>query len=68
MKQFYEINGDKGKFSPLVREISWTNNLTIISRAKAMKRGSFICYFAPKTTIPSVNRKGRLAAGFLNGR
>ncbi len=34
MKQFYEMyEGDK-KLSPLVREISWTNNITIMSRCK----------------------------------
>ncbi len=29
MKQFYETYKDDEKFSPLVRELSWTNNLII---------------------------------------
>lgn len=32
MKQFYETYKDSAKLSPLVREISWTNNLLIFSR------------------------------------
>ena len=32
MKQFYEAYADEGeKLSPVVREISWTNNLIILS-------------------------------------
>ena len=36
MKQFYETyNGADEKLSALLRQISWTNNLTIISRSKS---------------------------------
>ncbi len=35
MKQFYETyNGADEKLSPLLRQISWTNNLAIMSRFK----------------------------------
>ncbi len=34
MKQFYETYRDKEKLSPLVREISWSNNLLILSGCK----------------------------------
>lgn len=34
MKQFYEMYAGDEKLSPLVREISWTNNITIMSRCK----------------------------------
>ena len=37
MKQFYETYKDFPKLSPLVREISWTNNLLIFSRCKTCK-------------------------------
>ena len=42
MKQFYETycNADE-KISPLVREISWTNNLVIMSRAKSDEERAF---------------------------
>ena len=42
MKQFYEAYADGSeKLSPLVREISWTNNLTILSRAKSPEEREF---------------------------
>ena len=34
MKQFYETYKDNQKLSPLVREISWTNNLLIMTACK----------------------------------
>lgn len=42
MKQFYETyhNADE-KLSPVVREISWTNNLVIMSRAKSAEERAF---------------------------
>lgn len=37
MKQFYETYKDADeKLSPLVRQISWTNNLIILSRTKSL--------------------------------
>lgn len=42
MKQFYETyNGVDEKLSPLVRQISWTNNLTILSRTKSAEERCF---------------------------
>ena len=42
MKQFYETyNGADEKLSPLVRQISWTNNLTIMSRSKSAEERLF---------------------------
>ena len=42
MKQFYETycNADE-KLSPLVRQISWTNNLIILNRTKTAEERSF---------------------------
>jgi len=34
MRQFYEMYSGNEKLAPLVREISWTHNLIIMSRAK----------------------------------
>ena len=34
MKQFYETYKDKEKLSPLVRELSWSNNLLIMTAYK----------------------------------
>ena len=41
MKQFYEAYKDLPKLSALLREISWTNNLTILSRAKSEEEREF---------------------------
>ena len=41
MKQFYETYKDFPKLSPLVREISWTNNLLIFSRCRTIEEMEF---------------------------
>jgi predicted nuclease of restriction endonuclease-like (RecB) superfamily len=41
MKQFYETYNGLPKLSPLVREISWTNNLLILSRTKTLEEKEF---------------------------
>lgn len=42
IKQFYETyNGADEKLSPLVRQISWTNNLIIMSRTKTEEERAF---------------------------
>jgi predicted nuclease of restriction endonuclease-like (RecB) superfamily len=41
MKQFYEAYTDYPKLSPLVRELSWTNNLIILARTKTIEEKEF---------------------------
>ena len=41
MKQFYETYKDKEKLSPLVREISWSNNLLIMAGCKTDEAKEF---------------------------
>ena len=41
MKQFYETYKDNQKLSPLVREISWTNNLLIMTACKTDETKEF---------------------------
>lgn len=41
MRQFYEVYKDDSRISPLVREVSWTNNLIIFSRAKTEAEREF---------------------------
>lgn len=41
MKQFYEAYKDFPKLSPLVREISWTNNLLIFTRTNTVEEKEF---------------------------
>jgi hypothetical protein len=41
MKQFYETYTDNPKLTPLVTEITWTNNLIILSTTKIDKEQNF---------------------------
>lgn len=41
MKQFYECYKDNEKLSTLLREISWSNNLHILSKTKSMEEREF---------------------------
>ena len=52
MKQFYEAyrNADE-KLSTLLREISWSNNLTILSRTKSEEERSFYLQLCVKERL-----------------
>jgi predicted nuclease of restriction endonuclease-like (RecB) superfamily len=41
MRQFYELYRDKTKVSPLVRQLSWTHNILIMSRCKESEEREF---------------------------
>lgn len=41
MKQFYEAYSNYPKLSPLMRELSWTNNLIILARVKTIEEKEF---------------------------
>lgn len=41
MRQFYDTYGRDKKLSPLVAELSWTNNIAIMSRAKTNEEREF---------------------------
>jgi len=41
MKQFYECYREQAKLSSVMREISWTHNLVILSRAKTIEEKEF---------------------------
>jgi len=51
MKQFYEIYKDDSILSPLVREISWTNNLIIISRSESIEEREFYLKYSIKEKL-----------------
>jgi len=48
MRQFYLTYKDLPKLSPLVREISWTNNLAIFSRCKSEQEKEFYLALAAR--------------------
>lgn len=54
MKQFYETYADADeKLSSLVREISWTNNLMIMSRTKSLDERTFYMNLCVKERLSS---------------
>jgi len=53
MKQFYETYAGNEKLSALLREISWTNNLTIMSRAKSDEEREFYLLLCAKNNYSS---------------
>lgn len=48
MKQFYETYYDNAKLSPLVREISWTNNVLIMMHSRSDEEREFYLLLAQK--------------------
>jgi len=48
MKQFYETYAENEKLSPLVRELSWTNNLLIMMAAKSDEEREFYLVISAK--------------------
>lgn len=48
MKQFYETYKDEEIVAPLVTQLSWTNNLTILSKAKTIEEKEFYIRLAIK--------------------
>jgi predicted nuclease of restriction endonuclease-like (RecB) superfamily len=48
MKQFYETYAKNEKLSPLVREISWTNNILIMMAAKTDEEQEFYLLLSSK--------------------
>jgi len=48
MKQFYETYANNEKLSPLVREISWTNNVLIMMAAKTDEEREFYLLLSAK--------------------
>src|SRR5574344_1767926 len=53
MKQFYEMYAENEKLAALLREISWTNNMTIMSRSKSVEEREFYIYLTTKERLSS---------------
>ena len=52
MKQFYETYRDADpKLSALLREISWTNNMIILSRAKSAEERALYLLLSARTSF-----------------
>jgi predicted nuclease of restriction endonuclease-like (RecB) superfamily len=65
MKQFYETYKDFPKLSPLVREISWTNNLLIFSRCKTMAEMEFYLKIVKQENYSKRELDRQISASFF---
>lgn len=52
MKQIFEVYRDDAKVAPLVRQLSWTHNLVILSRCKLPEEREFYIRLAIKERLP----------------
>ncbi len=67
MRQFYETYNNNKKLSPLVRQLSWTNNLLFYLKQKILERKNFIFIYLSKRGILKENLNVRLIVEFSKG-
>lgn len=65
MKQFYETYSGDEKLSPLVRELTWTNNTIIFSRCKTSEEREFYLLLATKERYSSRELDRQIDASFF---
>jgi predicted nuclease of restriction endonuclease-like (RecB) superfamily len=65
MKQFYEVYIAASKLSPLVREISWTNNLIILSRTNAIEEKEFYIHKCIQEKYSKRELERQISAGLF---
>lgn len=65
MKQFYETYKNFPKLSPLVREISWTNNLLIFSRCKTIEEMEFYIKLVKQESYSKRELDRQISASFF---
>jgi predicted nuclease of restriction endonuclease-like (RecB) superfamily len=63
MKQFYEAYKGHSNLSALLREISWTNNLVILSRAKSIEEKEFYLRICAKERYSSRELERQIDSG-----
>ena len=64
MKQFYETYKPYPKLSPLVRELSWTNNLHILSKTKSIEEKEFYLRLTIKERYTKRELERQIDSGF----
>ena len=64
MKQFYETYSQDEFLSPLVREISWTNNLLVLSKTKNLKEKEFYIRLSIKENYSKRELERQIESGF----
>ncbi len=63
MKQFYEVYFQNPKVSPLVTQISWTNNLIILSKCKNIEEREFYIMLATKDKLSKRELERQINSG-----
>lgn len=63
MKQFFETYKDDKKLSPLVRELTWTNNLLILSHTKTSEEREFYLRLTKKENYSKRELERQLSSG-----
>lgn len=63
MKQFYEAYHTNSKLSPLVREISWTNNMIILSKSKTEEEREFYIRLSIKERLSKRELERQIDSG-----
>lgn len=64
MKQFYETYKDDEIVSPLVTQLSWTNNLLILSRTKSKEEREFYIKMAIKNHYTKAELDRQLSTAY----
>ncbi|MBC2714085.1 MAG: DUF1016 domain-containing protein [Desulfobacteraceae bacterium] len=65
MKQFYETYKDNQKLSPLVTELTWTNNLIILSSTKYEEERAFYLHMAIKERYSKRELERQISSGLF---
>jgi predicted nuclease of restriction endonuclease-like (RecB) superfamily len=65
MKQFYEAYKDAPKLSTVLRELSWSHNLTIFSRCKTIEERLFYLKLSKKEGYSVRELDRQISAGFF---
>lgn len=65
MKQFYECYKDQPKLSPLVRVLSWTNNLIIFSRCSTIEEKEFYIKLAVQENYSKRDLERQISASLF---
>ncbi|MEN8956906.1 MAG: PDDEXK nuclease domain-containing protein [Flavobacteriales bacterium] len=65
MKQFYETYAENSKLSPLVREITWSNNLAIISKTNSDAEKEFYLRLSIKDGLTKRELERQIDSGLF---
>lgn len=65
MRQLYEVYQNKEKLSPVVREVSWTNNLLILSKTKSEEEREFYLHLARQEGYSSRELERQIDSGLF---